>query len=556
MKGFLHRLFGGDGPSDKKAARPEFASPLEIKPFSHGLVRIPALDFFGPHTAAPNGMFHLIWLDRNPEGTIGGHRYEGHGIWTLLSDNGETQATGRLERPQDGHVADNGTFILSDGMFGDGLNGRLCAVRADGQKLLEREFSANLGSSGISIDGRFAICQTANAPGSADSCRYMLFDLAAGREMARWEVETGWGEHYEWDCEERRVYLCMKDGERVGYDFTGCMVEREAWQLRRIGAGDLNVIQAVLVATSANDHPLRSEIIAGLEVAARDGEIWQQARAYRLLGELHEQAGEIPQAVEAYDEALKIDPKVGVARRVEQLRKTLGTTVAKPGAKRLSRFEQQAGRLGIQHEVVLLEKGDGKDWRHGANDLWTTVEIGALDHYRSIGWDGAASEGGLILTLIKAASFEALDARNSDTFVEALYAQNVAFDQDRFAPERLIATVSNATRRQIERNWKVIAASVGNSPAYYPNVREHHVTSLFDALGPDRLAEIATVFATAPYDLRAGWPDLTLWQEGKVKFVEVKGPSDSFHASQARLISKLLLPLRFDVGLAEVRKIS
>lgn len=110
--------------------------------------------------------------------------------------------------------------------------------------------------------------------------------------------------------------------------------------------------------------------------------------------------------------------------------------------------------------------------------------------------------------------------------------------------------------RQIERNWKIITASARHSPAYYPNVREHHVTSLFDALGPDRLAEISTVFATAPYDLRAGWPNLTLWQDGKVKFVKVKGPSDSFHASQARLISKLLLPLGFEVGLAEVRKIS
>lgn len=47
-----------------------------------------------------------------------------------------------------------------------------------------------------------------------------------------------------------------------------------------------------------------------------------------------------------------------------------------------------------------------------------------------------------------------------------------------------------------------------------------------------------------------------LWQDGKVKFVEVKEPSDSFHASQARLITKLLLPLGFEAGLAEVRKIS
>ena len=554
MTGFFQRLFS-KRQAAQETSSPPLAGRLEIEEFGHNLVSIDALDFIGHQAVSPNKRYRLIWADRTPDGSRGGNRSEGHGSWSLLLDD-RIVTGGNLERPQEGCVADNGTVILHDWMLGEGLKGRFVAFAPDGTQLITQQFAANLMSNSLSPDGKFAICQTANAPGSADSCRYMLFDLTTGREMARWAVETGWAERYEWDCEQRRVYLCVKDGERVGYDFTGCMVEREAWQLRRIGAGDLNVIQAVMVATSANDHPLRSEIIAGLGIAARDGEIWQQARAYRLLGELHEQACEIAQAVKAYDDALAIDPKVGVARRVEQLRKTLGTTVAKPGAKRLSRFEQQAGRLGIQHEVVLLEKGDGKDWRHEANGPWTTVEIGALDHYRSIGWEGAASEGGLILTLIKAASFEALDVRNSDTFVEALYAQNVAFDQDRFAPERLIATVSNATRRQIERNWKVIAASAGNSPAYYPNVREHHVTSLFDALGPYRLAEIAAIFATAPYDLRAGWPDLTLWQDGKVKFVEVKGPSDSFHASQARLISKLLLPLGFEVGLAEVRKTS
>ena len=65
MKGFLQRLFGGGDPNDKQAVQPAAGSPLEIEPFSHGLVRIPALDFFGPHAASPNSTFHLIWLDRN-----------------------------------------------------------------------------------------------------------------------------------------------------------------------------------------------------------------------------------------------------------------------------------------------------------------------------------------------------------------------------------------------------------------------------------------------------------------------------------------------------------
>ncbi len=378
MTGFFQRLFS-KREAPQETSPPPLAGRLEIEEFGHNLVSIAALDFIGQQAISPNQSYRLIWADRAPDGRRGGYRNDGHGSWTLLLDD-RIVTTGSLERPQEGCVADNGTVILHDWMFGEGLQGRFVAFAPDGSQLVTQQFAANLMSNSLSPDGKFAICQTANAPGSADSCRYMLFDLAAGCEMARWDVETGWAEHYEWNCEERRIYLCMKDGERVGYDFTGCMVEREAWQLRRIGAGDLNVIQAVLVATSANDHPLRSEIIAGLEVAARDGEIWQQARAYRLLGELHEQTGDISQAVKAYGDALTIDPKIGVARRVEQLRKTLGTTVAKAGAKRLSRFEQQAGRLGIQHEVVLLEKGDAKDWRHGANGPWTTVEVGALEH--------------------------------------------------------------------------------------------------------------------------------------------------------------------------------
>lgn len=273
MTGFFQRLF-----SKREAAietsTPPLAVRLEIEEFGHNLVSIDALDFIGHQAVSPNRRYRLIWADRTPDGSRGGNRSEGHGSWSLLLDD-RIVTGGNLERPQEGCVADNGTVILHDWMFGEGLKGRFVAFAPDGTQLVTQQFAANLMSNSLSPDGKFAICQTANAPGSADSCRYMLFDLTTGREVARWEVETGWAEHYEWDCEQRRVYLCMKDGERVGYDFTGTMVEREAWQLRRIGAGDLNVIQAVIVATSANDHLLRSEIVAGLGIAARDGEIWQ-----------------------------------------------------------------------------------------------------------------------------------------------------------------------------------------------------------------------------------------------------------------------------------------
>lgn len=180
------------------------------------------------------------------------------------------------------------------------------------------------------------------------------------------------------------------------------------------------------------------------------------------------------------------------------------------------------------------------------------MEDAALAHFAADGWSGAAAEGGLVLTLIKAASFARLATRNADTFIEALYHQNVAFDEDRFDPKALVDTVRRATRDQLANNWNVISATAGTTPAFYPKVTWSHVEGLFDALTNKRLAEIAAVFATAPYDLRAGWPDLTLWRDGRIMFAEVKSPTDQMHASQSRLISTVLVPLGFDTVLLEV----
>lgn len=555
MRGYLQRLFGGGSSSErnKQPVRPAADSALVIEPFSHGLVRIPALDFFGPHAASPNGKFHLIWLDRNPEGTTGGHRYEGHGVWTLLSDLGQALASGRLERPHDGKVADNGSFILSDWMFGDGLNGRLCAFRVDGQRLLEREFSANLGSNGISYDGSIAICQTANAPGSPDSNRHFLFDLEAGQEVASWVQETGWTQSYEVDPARQSVVLVGQDNERVEYGFDGEMLDRSAWQRARIATGDIDVIRALAGSLATESLPdLQDTLFAGLNVAITSGDPWRQARALRIRGEMHEAAGQLEAAIEAYDRALMIDPQVGVARKLAQLQKQKSPKGAEASGQKSSRFEKQAQRFGIEHEALHLD-GGGKHWRFDRSNIHKPVELAALDHYLAEGWHGCAAEGGLMLTLIKAASFRALPTRHADTFIEALYAKNVAIPEDRFEHSDLLAAIERTSVEQIDRNWTVIAASAGDTPRFYPHVQRKHVLGLFKSLGTARLRSIAEVFATASYDLRAGWPDLTLWRDDDIRFVEVKAPGDTMHASQARLISTVLVPLGFRVSIADVR---
>lgn len=128
----------------------------------------------------------------------------------------------------------------------------------------------------------------------------------------------------------------------------------------------------------------------------------------------------------------------------------------------------------------------------------------------------------------------------------------MALEGERYDPKEMVDTCRRATRDQLANNWKVISATAGTTPAFYPKVTWSHVEGLFDALKNERLAEIAAIFATAPYDLRAGWPDLTLWRDGRLMFAEVKSPTDQMHASQSRLISTVLVPLGFDTVLIEV----
>jgi hypothetical protein len=125
MTGFFQRLFSKREAAHKTSPLP-LAGRLEIEEFGHNLVSIDALDFIGHQAVSPSKRYRLIWADRTPDGSRGGNRSEGNGSWSLLLDD-RIVTTGSLERPQEGSVADNGTVILHDWMFGEGLKGRSVA---------------------------------------------------------------------------------------------------------------------------------------------------------------------------------------------------------------------------------------------------------------------------------------------------------------------------------------------------------------------------------------------------------------------------------------------
>ncbi len=229
--------------------------------------------------------------------------------------------------------------------------------------------------------------------------------------------------------------------------------------------------------------------------------------------------------------------------------------------------ERLCNELGIRCMQLPLSRGLNKDqWISPMTLGAVSVEEAVLDHFRSDGWDGYSGEGGLILNLIKAMSFPTLENRHRSTFIEALYAQNVSFNEDRFNCDWLLSNVKKSTRDQVRTNLETLFSrepytidfgafrmSYQSSMLdYFPHLAKDMFLALFDALGQETICSIAAIFSKDPYTYRNGWPDITMWKQGEVKFLEVKAPRDRMQRSQKTLIKELLRPLNLDVTLVSV----
>ncbi|MBV9181943.1 MAG: tetratricopeptide repeat protein [Alphaproteobacteria bacterium] len=299
--------------------------PVDVD-FGGRILRLPARGFFGQFSRSPNSRYILTWRDGNDAGTVGGARSEGQGRYILLQDE-QIICEGRMDRPNDGKVADDGTFILNDWhFFTMELRGTFCAFRPSGETIISRQFKANLYNNGLATDGRWACCQTCNSDDEDDSSALTTFDLTEGREIASWHPESGWANEYAFGSGEK-VSLTYLEGPPVAYSLAGEFIDRQLWLDNGLSRGELRIIGTVL-----NEAPqvLPKELARKLVGACDRGlrrkdfrEAWSQAWGLRLQGECYDRSGDLVEALACYDKALQNDPKVGVKRRAQQIRKAL-----------------------------------------------------------------------------------------------------------------------------------------------------------------------------------------------------------------------------------------
>jgi tetratricopeptide (TPR) repeat protein len=307
--------------------------PADIE-YNDDFLRIRSKDFFGQYSRSPNGRYTVAWSDSDRQRGVGGFRLRGEGEY-LLIDGEAVIVSGRLQRPNDGKVGNNGTFIINDWEFGDGLKGTFYAFDCLGSSVLSKHFAANLYNNGLSQNGDLAVCQTA-ASDCGDGGILTVFDLMHRSAIAQWIPESGWASAYEFDKDRGRIWLVYRGRSyadypepKWAYSFEGNFLDRERWILDKLKWGDFTtLIMTVKARVTGNLEPvevaearsLLSSLRAALEKGATQYPDWH-AEAQKLLGILHERVQEPSEAIKCYEMALELNSKIGVKRRLAALRK-------------------------------------------------------------------------------------------------------------------------------------------------------------------------------------------------------------------------------------------
>lgn len=290
---------------------------------------VESLDFSGIYQLSKSKKWAIAWRDSDPSAGRGGHRESGLGAYVLADTSSGTVAChGSMPRPNNGHVCDTGVFCLEDWHFGSTLSGTFSVFDPSGSVILAKELTANILTSGISRHGKYAFCATANSPTDHGN-KVFLFDLVNRIEMYSVTPRAGWPDSYEVDEGAGELMAQFKDMGSFRYNVHGEFMDAD-----QLGDANLNsshydriilAAEKILGEVDLTDERIQEVLIAvqrARTLGADENPAWRPT-ALKVQGLAHEQLGQYPEAVKVYEEALALNPKIGVKRRLASVSKRI-----------------------------------------------------------------------------------------------------------------------------------------------------------------------------------------------------------------------------------------
>lgn len=170
-----------------------------------------------------------------------------------------------------------------------------------------------------------------------------------------------------------------------------------------------------------------------------------------------------------------------------------------------------------------------------------SVEAMCLSHYRSQGWKGYHSEGGIVRTLFAYLFCDILFTYVPNVFQTPFQTCPLDLHTDAFYPTRVseinrrLVELSNGGAKQlIEKVWQEHSERNTCIVGLDWSFELDDLLEIAELFPPDALATVCKVMAQEYGERGGGMPDLFLWHMGEktIKFAEVKSENDRLSDSQ------------------------
>ena len=189
-----------------------------------------------------------------------------------------------------------------------------------------------------------------------------------------------------------------------------------------------------------------------------------------------------------------------------------------------------------------------------------TVEDVVLAHYAELGWQGLFAENGYMGTLAAMLCWDLIFAPLPGVFQTPyqhgpldFYSRSFFTDREQLFARRLaqIAAMDSQTLtaefKQTYREKQGVICGLGNTSVFEPA----HFEGLLRLTEPAKVSALLQRYFAYWPETRRGFPDLCLWNQSELMFVEVKGDGDQVFEAQ-RVWHDLLLEQGFRVVLLRV----
>ncbi len=294
-------------------------------------IEIPKLNFFGYYKKSPNNEWLIAW--NNFSTAYENHCYLIHKN-VLISDL-------PVKYPSGCDVSNNGYCIVNDLISleeirkdSTGKNSKLESYfyffDSKGNILFKKKFLALLDEENkISAYNEFAICQCLNS-NSEDALSMTFIDLKNKKIL--WQIYPPFIAEELFIDVNNKLIFASKNNEKFRYNFNGEFLDNEKWIKFLLKENNLITIfyfikNLIEKYNKNKDNQNITKIINILKEVTKTSKTrkindsYSLARIYRLLGEAYEILGDLQKTIQYFEEALKLDNKVGIKRKLNKIKK-------------------------------------------------------------------------------------------------------------------------------------------------------------------------------------------------------------------------------------------